>query len=203
MVDTVYGERSDEAIVDPAGDLRARLEALARHQWSFFQRHPWALSIASGRSVLGPNEAESYDHALSVVADLGIPARDAVAIVDAVSMFVRGAARDAAEAAGAEAATGKTEFEWWTERDEILAEVMTPERFPTLARLAPTAGSTSRRTPRTTTCASSSTTSSSGSSACSTASKGPWIASCPVAERRVSRTNGCSIIERVRERRES
>jgi AcrR family transcriptional regulator len=140
MVDTVYGERSDEAIVDPAGGLRARLEALARHQWTFFQRHPWALSIASGRSVLGPNEAESYDQALSVVADLGIPARDAVAIVDAISMFVRAAARDAAEAAGAEAATGQTEQEWWTERDEILTEMMTPERFPALARLAAEGG---------------------------------------------------------------
>ena len=70
--------------------------------------------------MLGPNEPDSYERALSVVADLGLPARDAVAIVDAISMFVRGAARDAAEAAGAEAATGMTELEWWTERDAIL-----------------------------------------------------------------------------------
>ena len=140
MVDTVYGERTDEAVVDPGSGLRERLEALARDQWAFFQRHPWSLSIASGRSVLGPNEADSYERALAVVADLGIPARDAVAIVDAVSMFVRGAARDAAEAAGAEAATGKTELEWWTERDAILSEVMTPERFPTLSRLAADGG---------------------------------------------------------------
>ncbi len=140
MVDTVYGERSAEAIADPASSLRSRLEALARHQWAFFQRHPWALSIASGRSVLGPNEADSYELSLAVVADLGLPARDAVAIVDAVSMFVRGAARDAAEAAGAEAATGKTETEWWTERDAILGEVMTPERFPTLSQLAADGG---------------------------------------------------------------
>ena len=117
MVDTVNGEDVDEAVVAADSGLRARLEALAREQWAFYERHPWALSIASGRSVLGPNEAESYDRALSAVADLGVPARDAVAIVDAISMFVRGAARDAAEAAGAEAATGKTEFEWWTERD--------------------------------------------------------------------------------------
>ena len=135
MVDTVYGERIEEAAVDPGSSLRERLEALARDQWAFFQRHPWTLSIASGRSVLGPNEADSYDRSLSVVVDLGIPARDAVAIVDAISMFVRGAARDAAEAAGAEAATGKTELEWWTERDAYLNEVMTPERFPTLTRL--------------------------------------------------------------------
>ena len=140
MVDTVYGEGADKLAAVPAGDLRERLEALARHQWAFFQGHPWTLSIASGRSVLGPNEAESYERALSAVADLGIPARDAVAIVDAVSMFVRGAARDAGEAAGAEAATGKSEYEWWTERDAILSEVMTPERFPTLSRLAADGG---------------------------------------------------------------
>jgi AcrR family transcriptional regulator len=136
MVDSVFGERLDEAGLVPDAGLRGRLEAIAREQWGFFERHPWTLSIASGRSVLGPNEAASYDRALSTVADLGIPARDAVAIVDAISMFVRGAARDAAEAAGAEAATGKSELEWWTERDAILNEVMTPERFPTLARLA-------------------------------------------------------------------
>jgi hypothetical protein len=28
-----------------------------------------------------------------------------------------------------------TELEWWTARDAILTEVMTEERFPTLARL--------------------------------------------------------------------
>jgi AcrR family transcriptional regulator len=136
MVDTVYGERLDEVPSDPDGPLRDRLAAMAREQWAFFQRHPWTLAIASGRSVLGPNEADSYERALSVVADLGLPARDAVAIVDAISLFVRGAARDAAEAAGAEAATGKAEAEWWTEREPLLNEVMTPERFPTLSRLA-------------------------------------------------------------------
>jgi AcrR family transcriptional regulator len=140
MVDAVYGEDVDHVDVAADSGLRTRLEALAREQWAFYDRHPWALSIASGRSVLGPNEAESYARALSTVADLGIPARDAVAIVDAISMFVRGAARDAAEAAGAEAATGKTEVEWWTERDAYLNEVMTPERFPTLTRLGADGG---------------------------------------------------------------
>jgi AcrR family transcriptional regulator len=140
MVDTINGEMVDHLAVPEGAGLRTRLDALAREQWAFHERHPWALSIASGRSVLGPNEAASYERALSAVADLGIPARDAVAIVDAISMFVRGAARDAAEAAGAEAATGKTETEWWTERDAYLNEVMTPERFPTLMRLGAAGG---------------------------------------------------------------
>jgi AcrR family transcriptional regulator len=140
MVDTVYGERADEMAADPNSGLRERLEALAVGEWAFYQRHPWTLSIASGRSVLGPNEADGYERALSVVADLGLPARDAVAIVDAVSMFVRGAARDAAEAARAEEVTGTTEYEWWTEREAQLTEFMSPERFPTLTALGAAGG---------------------------------------------------------------
>jgi AcrR family transcriptional regulator len=140
MLDTVYAERTGPPSEVPGDGLRARLESLAREQWDFFERHPWTLSIATGRSVLGPNEAEGYDRALSTVVDLGLPARDAVAIVDAVSMFVRGAARDAAEAAGAEEATGTSEDEWWNERAAVLDQVMTAERFPTLARLADEGG---------------------------------------------------------------
>lgn len=140
MVDTVYGDRLGELPSDRDGSLRDRLAALARAQWAFYHRHPWTLAIASGRSVLGPNEADSYERALAVVADLGLSAREAVAIVDSISLFVRGAARDASEAAGAEAATGKAEAEWWTEREPLLNEVMTPERFPTLSRLAGAGG---------------------------------------------------------------
>jgi hypothetical protein len=55
-------------------------------------------------------------------------------------MFVRGAARDAAEAAGAEEGTGTSEDEWWNERAPVLDQVMTAERIPTLARLADEGG---------------------------------------------------------------
>lgn len=135
MLDTVYGERVTEKL--PGGaSLRGQLEALSRAQWAFHERHPWTLSIASGRSVLGPNELDSYQSSLAVVADLGLPARDAVAIVDALSQFVRGAARDAAEASSAERVTGVSEEDWWTPRDAILTEEWSTERFAVLDRLA-------------------------------------------------------------------
>ena len=135
MLDTVYGELHGDAPAAARVGWRERLEALARDQWAFYKRHPWTLSIASGRSVLGPNEVESYERSLSIVVDLGLPAREVVAVVDAVSMFVRGAARDAGEAAGAERATGKTEAEWWSERDKLLTELMADRDLPTLGRL--------------------------------------------------------------------
>jgi len=134
MLDTVYGERTREPIA-PSASPRDRLEALARSQWTFHQRHPWTLYIASGRAVLGPNELDAYEAALAVASDLGVSARDAVAIVDSIGLFVRGVARDAAEAEGAERVTGQSEMEWWTERDAILSAKMTDERYPTLGRL--------------------------------------------------------------------
>ena len=133
MLDTVYAERVDDPSAD--GSARRRLEALARNQWDFHQRHPWTLYIASGRAVLGPNELDAYEAAMSAAIDLGVRARDAVAIVDAVSMFVRGAVRDATEAENAEQVTGMSELEWWTERDAILTEKMSDDRYPTLGRI--------------------------------------------------------------------
>lgn len=141
MLDTVYGEKADPAgSAEASPDLRARLEAMARDQWALHERHPWTLYIASSRAVLGPNELTSYEAALSIVADLGLAARDAVAIVDSLSMYVRGAARAAAEAERAAQETGKSEEDWWYEREPTLSEVLVPERFPTLNRLGAEGG---------------------------------------------------------------
>jgi AcrR family transcriptional regulator len=140
MLDRVYGEHDLEGPGPPQADWRAALETVARHQWALYERHPWTLSIASGRSVLGPNEITSYEAVLARVEHLGLPARETVAMVDALSMFVRGAARDAAEARGATEATGISETQWWHEREAILSEVMTAERFPSLTRLGEAGG---------------------------------------------------------------
>ena len=74
------------------------------------------------------------------MADLDLVARDAVAIIDALSLYVRGASRDAAEAAGAERVTGVTEDDWWSPRDAILTEHWSSERFGVLDRLAQAGG---------------------------------------------------------------
>jgi AcrR family transcriptional regulator len=132
MLDRVNAERDTNLTKDR---WREGLEAMARDQWAMYERHPWTLYVASGRGTLGPNELDAYEAAMRVVAGLGLPARDVVAIVDALSMYVRGAARDAAEAAGAAEATGTSEADWWYEREPILEELMAPDRFPTLTRL--------------------------------------------------------------------
>lgn len=134
MLDTVHGELLAEPM--PAGvSARETLETVARRAWDFHHRHPWTLYIATGRSVLGPNEIAVYESSLAAAAGLGLAAREIVAVIDVLSMFVRGAARDAVEAADAERVTGMSEMEWWTARDAILTEKMGAGDYPTLGRL--------------------------------------------------------------------
>jgi AcrR family transcriptional regulator len=144
MLDAVYGEAEPAGTAEtpdgPAAGWRAALEAGARRQWALHERHPWTLYVASTRAVLGPNALAAYEAALAPVAELGLPAREAVALADSLSMLVRGAARDAAEAIGATQATGQSEDDWWREREPLLGEVFDAEWFPTLARLGAAGG---------------------------------------------------------------
>lgn len=86
---------------------------------------------------MGPNELTAYEAAMSIVADLGLPARDA------------------AEAARAAGATGKLEEAGWYERQPILSEMWVPERFPVLTRIGAEGGFNVPQTRRTTTSGSS------------------------------------------------
>jgi AcrR family transcriptional regulator len=140
MADRVLARSVDPVALAAADTWRDALEACARDQWEHHRRHPWTLQLDASRGTLGPNEITAYERTLAAVADLGLPARDAVAMVDAVSMFVRGAAQSAADAAPGVDATGKTELDWWLEREPILGEVLEPARFPVLTRLAADGG---------------------------------------------------------------
>jgi len=140
MADRVLARSVDPVALAAADTWRDALEACARDQWEHHRRHPWTLQLDASRGTLGPNEITAYERTLATVADLGLPARDAVAMVDAVSMFVRGAAQSTADAAPGVDATGKTELDWWLEREPILGEVLEPARFPVLTRLAADGG---------------------------------------------------------------
>jgi AcrR family transcriptional regulator len=150
MVDAVYGEHAEltgaaTARPDasaPRDDLRARLEAMARANWDLHLRHPWMLGVSQARSVLGPNEMALFEAALREVDGLGLTGREMVAIVDTISIFVRGAVRAAAEAREAPAATGQSDDEWWGEREPLLEEydAFDAERFPTVMKVGADGG---------------------------------------------------------------
>jgi AcrR family transcriptional regulator len=146
MLDAVYGEQAAalEAVAEKAGAAegawRGGLEARARIDWSLYERHPWLAQVASARAVLGPNETAVLDRSLRIVSDIGLSAREMVAVVDVIAMYVGGMARHAVDIAEGPKRTGKTDDEWWTERAPLMDEVYDWSRYPTVVAVSEAGG---------------------------------------------------------------
>lgn len=138
MVDAVLAGAYPDGPV--AGDWRARLTAVARANWDLFLRHPWLLQVGSGRPPLGPNLLAKYELELRAVDGLGLSEVQMDLLVTLVTGFVRGTVAGVAERAGAEAASGVTEQQWWEATEPYLARVFDAGRYPTVARVGPVAG---------------------------------------------------------------
>ena len=140
MLDAVLAELyPDEALVT-AGDWRDRLATVARANWDFFVRHPWALHVATGRPPLGPHLMRKYELELRAVDGFGLPEVQMDLLVTLVTGFVRGTVGWVQEKVDAERVTGVTEDQWWAATEPYLAQVFDAERFPTAARVGPVAG---------------------------------------------------------------
>ncbi|MFD0441765.1 TetR/AcrR family transcriptional regulator C-terminal domain-containing protein [Streptomyces indonesiensis] len=135
MTDAVMGE------VPPAdaapGDWRTRLELSARADWGLYQRHPWILRLPAGRPALGPHGFAWYESVLRVLTATGLPPAALVHVFDLVDAYVRGAARDALDAAAVERHSGLTDEQWWAARAHFWDAVFVPARYPVVASLAP------------------------------------------------------------------
>ncbi len=146
MVDTVLGEVVEllgglTPTTPPDPDWRARLEAVARANWTVLERHPWLLQVATlGRPPLGPNVMAKYEIELRALDGTGLGEVDVDAVVTLVNGFVGGAARGVVEQAAAREATGTTEEQWWRAVEPYVAQVFDAEAYPTVARVGPVAG---------------------------------------------------------------
>ncbi|NEK57868.1 TetR/AcrR family transcriptional regulator [Geodermatophilus sabuli] len=140
MLDAVLGELHPDERLLTAGPWRARLEALARANWDFFLRHPWALHVSTGRPPLGPGLMRKYELELRAVDGLGLPEVQMDLLVTLVNGFVRGTVGGVHEKAAAERVTGISEDQWWAATEPYVAQVFDAERFPTAARVGPVAG---------------------------------------------------------------
>lgn len=138
MADRAYAQVA--APGEPAAAWQDRLAVLARQHWALLLSHPWLLHIAASRPLLGPNATALYDAELAAVDGLGLADTDMDLVVSLVDDYVRGAARGAAEAAGAQARTGLTDQQWWEAYGPLLAEVLDPARYPTAVRVGTAAG---------------------------------------------------------------
>ncbi len=138
MLDTVYGETSGPE--NTMGNWRARLEFIARENWALHLRHPWMLYVVTNRAVLGPNVIAKYDAELSAISGSGLTDLEMDAVLSLVLGYVRGAARDAVDAAQVERQTGLTDDQWWSVHAPLLERVLDPAQFPTGARVGSAVG---------------------------------------------------------------
>jgi AcrR family transcriptional regulator len=140
MLDAVLAELYPDEQVVAAGPWRTRLKTVARANWDFFVRHPWALHVATSRPPLGPGLMRKYELELRAVDGLGLSELQMDLLVTLVNGFVRGTVGGVQEKADAERVTGITEDQWWAATQPYLARVFDPDRYPTAARVGPIAG---------------------------------------------------------------
>jgi len=140
MLDAVMGE-AVKPVEETGGGWRARLELVARENWTLYHRHPWMLHVAAmSRPPLGPNVISKYDHELRAVDGIGLTDVEMDSVLTLVLGYVQGAARNAVEASQAERRTGTTDDEWWAANAPLLEKVFDAERYPTAARVGAAAG---------------------------------------------------------------
>ena len=140
MLDAVLGELYPDEEAVPSGTWRDRVTTVARANWGFFLRHPWAVHLATGRPPLGPGVMRKYELELRAVDGLGLAELQMDLVVTLVNGFVRGTVGGVQEKADAERATGISEKQWWEATAPYVAQVFDAEAYPTAARVGPVAG---------------------------------------------------------------
>lgn len=138
MADTVYGEIARRP--DPPGDWRCRLGAVARDNYTLFQRHPWLLSMPVARPLLGPHTLAKYEYELQAVAGAGLTEAEMDTVVGLVVHHAAGSARRLVEASRLERDTGMTDEHWWRVCAPLLGAVVDGDAFPTAVRVGSAVG---------------------------------------------------------------
>jgi hypothetical protein len=114
------------------------VEACARDQWSFYERHGWVLQVSGSRAALGPHELDVYETQLRLFDGLGLRGVEVSRTVGVLSSYVRGAAKGVADAQAAERATGLSDDEWWSARAPLLEQLpgnIWVDRYPVMSKL--------------------------------------------------------------------
>jgi AcrR family transcriptional regulator len=137
MVDQITGERKRPAL---DGNLAARLDAVARHLWDEYRRHPWLLQVDTSRPWLGPNVADRYEWELSAVEGIGVTDIEMDQIVTLLAGFVSSAARSARDMERTQQRSGMSDAEWWEINAPLLEKVMDGARYPLAGRVGQASG---------------------------------------------------------------
>ncbi|HEY0453797.1 TetR/AcrR family transcriptional regulator [Actinophytocola sp.] len=133
MLDTVMGE--DLPLDLGTGGWRAGLERLARISLDGYLKHPWLLRTSLTRGAMGPNQAAALDAVLRALDGIGLTGGERMAVVQLVTGYAQGVARQLVDSTRAQQRTGLSDEQFWTELAPLLDGRLTAERFPALTEL--------------------------------------------------------------------
>jgi AcrR family transcriptional regulator len=135
MSDAVFGE---SRLPDPPPPhWRARLEGLARIQWSLCREHPWvAHTISLTRPMPVPNGMAHTEYAMRAVDGLGLDPATMVRIAITLAGHLQAIAVNLESDVEAEQETGLTSTEWMESQDALMSTIIASGPYPMLASLA-------------------------------------------------------------------
>jgi len=132
MLDALWLAMPRETIPTHPADWRERVRLLAAQNRALFEAHPWAARVTTARPPLGPGLLAKYEHELGAFDGLGLSDLDMDAALTLVLGFVQGIA--------AQEPAPDPDAEWWEAVGPLLAEVVSPERYPLASRVGSAAG---------------------------------------------------------------
>lgn len=137
MLDALYAAMA-RPIWTSEQPWRDRLRAIADAERALYAAHPWAARVSTARPPLGPGLMAKYEHELGALDGLGLDDVELDAAVTFLLRFVQGAAVAAEDVASA-AAHGD-DAAWWEQAGPLLAQVVSPERYPLADRVGSAVG---------------------------------------------------------------
>jgi AcrR family transcriptional regulator len=135
MIDESFGD--DELPPIPEAGWRARMDLIARLQWSFYRRHPWlAEAMSFTRPPLAPRAMRYTEWTLAALDEYGLSGETMTYVAVSLASYVRGTAVNLEPERRAEQDTGVDSEAWMSEQESAFQEILRGQRFPVLARIA-------------------------------------------------------------------
>lgn len=135
--DAVAGEST---LAPHRGDVRQRLDAVARDLWTEYERHPWLVDLQIGRPWLGPNESLRYEWQLGAIEGAGLDDLAMDGVITAITAYVGGAATARVVTQRSRASSTLTDLEWWELNAPVLEQVIATDDFPISGRVGQAVG---------------------------------------------------------------
>ncbi|SEF26352.1 transcriptional regulator, TetR family [Amycolatopsis pretoriensis] len=136
MVDDVLVERRLPGPGEPRpADWRAQVALYAERTREAYRTHSWLCEVSRVRPPLGPGQLAGQEYLLSIMDDLGLPPRQAVAAANGIGTYVDANAALGAENTRLERSTGQSTEAWWHQRSSFWENYFVVDAHPAMNRI--------------------------------------------------------------------